>query len=124
MAEKYTVTNGGYKVEFTSYKEEVLAKMEEAITLWLSSVGSDAASTAKTEGVCPVKTCNRRDAIDWNIHADNRGVDVGTNVFYGKYQEFGTMNGVPARHFIQYGVTAHVEEYAHWLELQAQNAGF
>lgn len=125
MAEKFRFTNGGYKVEFTSYKEEVLQAMEKAVGVWLESVGMDAASTAKTDGVCPVKTGNLRDSITYAVDtSSNREVYVGTNVEYGKYQEFGTINGVPARHFIQYGITAHVQEYADLLEAVAQLHGF
>ena len=125
MAERYTIKDGGYTVEFTSYKKEVLDALGNAILAWLESVGADASRTAKTEGVCPVKTGNLRDSITYAIdYSTERTVYVGTNVFYGKYQEFGTMNGVPARHFIQYGVTAHVETYADWLAAEAMRAVF
>ena len=41
---------------------------------------------------------------------------IGTNVEYAPYQEFGTSKGIPGKHFIQFGMTAHQAEYKDLLE--------
>ena len=43
-------------------------------------------------------------------------VYIGTNVEYAPYQEFGTSKGIPGKHFIQFGMTAHQAEYKDLLE--------
>lgn len=95
-----------------SNADEVEQEMKAKMTSWLEAIGLDAASTAAS--VAPVDTGRLKDSIDHAV-VDNE-VYIGTNVEYAPYQEFGTSRGVPGRHFLQFGATAHLSEYQALLE--------
>lgn len=126
-------------VKFDDHKEEVLAASKEKIIDWLNSIGQDAASTAANKA--PVDTSTLKNSISHAVDAENSCVYIGTDVEYAIYHEFGTgkyaeggggrqtpwmfqgkdgewhwTSGVPARHFIQFGATAHQDEYKQMLE--------
>lgn len=117
---------------------EVTEELAEKIEAWLEAVGEDAASTAAE--VAPVDTGRLKNSItcatpiyqsDPNKYPGQQAeitdffplgkpeegsVYIGTNVEYAEYNEMGTSKGVPARHFIQFGMTAHQDEYKKMLE--------
>lgn len=95
-----------------SNADEVEQEMKTKMTSWLEAIGLDAASTAAS--VAPVDTGRLKDSIGHAV-VDNE-VYIGTNVEYAPYQEFGTSKGVPGRHFLQFGATAHLAEYQALLE--------
>lgn len=126
-------------VKFDDHKEEVLAEAKDKIIDWLNGIGQDAASTAANKA--PVDTGNLKNSISHSVDEENKCVYIGTNVDYAIYHEFGTgkyaeggggrqqpwmfqdkdgnwhwTSGVPARHFIQFGATAHQAEYKERLE--------
>jgi phage gpG-like protein len=99
-------------VKIENNTEAVIEEMKSKMTSWLEAIGLDAASTAA--GVAPVDTGRLKDSIGSAV-VDNV-VYIGTNVEYAPYQEFGTSKGVPGRHFLQFGATAHLAEYQALLE--------
>lgn len=115
--------NGGYKVKFVTNKDEVLDMAESQIHAWLEAIGMDAASVASADGVCPVDTGRLRNSIGHAVHSDNRTVEIGTDVFYAPYQEFGTSNGVPARHYLLWGITKNQGDYKAILERYLRGNG-
>jgi phage gpG-like protein len=125
--------------KFTDNKQEVLDACKAQIIDWLDAIGEDASATASTK--CPVDTGDLKNSIDHTVDPSNLCVYVGTSVDYAIYHEFGTgryaeggggrqtpwmfqdkngewhwTTGVPARHFIQFGATAHQAEYKSMLE--------
>lgn len=124
-------------IRIEDHSEEAIAEMKEKVAAWLLAIGEDAATTAA--GACPVDTGRLRNSITAatqtiqspaNTHGGESAepsdyaarslpkeneVYIGTNVEYAPYQEFGTSK-IPAKHFIQFGVTAHKEQYKQLLE--------
>lgn len=116
---------------------EVTEELAEKIEAWLEAVGEDAASTAAE--VTPVDTGRLKNSITavtsvyqsdpdkypgqqaeisdfFPLGKPEEGsVYIGTNVEYAEYQEMGTSKN-PAHHFIQFGMTAHRDEYKKMLE--------
>ena len=124
-------------VKFEDHKDEVLSACKEQIYAWLEAIGEDASSTASN--FVPVDTGRLKNSISSAVDEQNNTVYIGTNVEYAIYHEFGTgkynpvgrktpwmyqddkgvwhwTSGVPARHFLQFGVTAHQAEYKAMLE--------
>lgn len=127
------------EVTFTDNKDQVLAACKEQISAWLEAIGEDAAGTAAN--FAPYDTGRLKNSISSVVNEDEKCVYIGTNVEYAIYHEFGTgkyasggggrstpwafqdekgewhyTSGVPARHFIQFGCTAHQDEYKQQLE--------
>lgn len=128
------------EVKVESNREEVLAAARSQINSWLQAIGEDAASTAAER--VPVKHGLLKGSISSAVVESENAVYIGTNVDYAIYHEFGTgeyasagsnakripwafqdengqwhmTSGVPARHFLQFGITAHQEEYRGLLE--------
>lgn len=126
-------------VSMTSHTEEIKAELRQKVNAWLEAIGEDAASTAA--GVVPVDTGRLKGSISSAVVEQENAVYIGTNVEYAIYHEFGTGKyasdgsgrqrpwmfqdkdgewhwtaGVPARHFLQFGATAHQEQYKSMLE--------
>lgn len=101
-------------VRIESNIEEVEEELQQKVFDWLDAIGLDAASTAASKA--PVDTGRLKDSIDRAVVESENAVYIGTNVEYAPYQEFGTSRGVPGRHFIQFGATAHQAEYKSLLE--------
>lgn len=123
--------------DFISHKDEVQDDFLEQIQMALNAMGLDASSTASQ--VCPVDTgmlkasityatkshCNTFHTASYkkgkvttaigNVDSDY-DCYIGTNVEYAPFQEYGTSTGVPAKHFLQYGASAHASEYQKLLE--------
>ena len=125
------------KVTFDDHKEEVARAAREQIYGWLKAVGEDAAGVAANKA--PYDTGNLRNSISSVVDEEEKCVYIGTSVDYAIWHEFGTgkynpngrqggwvytdrqgvkhfTQGVPARHFIQFGATAHQAEYKEMLE--------
>lgn len=124
------------RIEYHS--EEAIAEMKEKVEAWLLACGEDAAAVAAE--FCPVDTGRLKNSIsaattnmqssvndyggdyakpeEYAVQAtpEEGAVYIGTNVEYAPYQEFGTSKGIPGKHFLQFGVSAHPKEYQALLE--------
>lgn len=124
--------------------EAVLEAMQAQVNAWLEAIGEDAATTsAQLLARIPVVDTGRlMNSIDHSVDESENAVYIGTNVEYAIYHEFGTgeyasggsnakkipwafqdkngewhyTKGVKARHFLQFGATAHKSEYKALLE--------
>jgi phage gpG-like protein len=130
-------------VKFDDHKDEVMAACKEKINAWLEAIGEDAASTAANVLTMTgtIDTSTLKNSITHAVDEANQCVYIGTNVEYAIYHEFGTgkyaeggdgrqtpwafqdkdgvwhwTHGVPAKHFIQFGATAHQAQYKQMLE--------
>lgn len=130
-------------VNFDSHKDEVSAELKQKINGWLEAIGEDAASTAGNVLTMTntIDTGRLKNSITHAVDEANQCVYIGTNVEYAIYHEFGTgkyaeggggrqtpwafqdkdgvwhwTQGVPAKHFIQFGATAHQAQYKQMLE--------
>lgn len=129
-------------IEIKNNFDEVEEAFREKIEAWLLAVGEDAASTAAEIPNFPVDTGRLRNSItavseghqsqpnkysgepaepeDYQPHGqpEPNSVYIGTNVDYAIYHELGTSRGIPAKHFIQFGASAHARKYKQMLEEQ------
>lgn len=130
-------------VSFDSHKDEVSAELKQKIYGWLEAIGEDAASTAGNVLTMTntIDTGRLKNSITHAVDEANQCVYIGTDVEYAIYHEFGTgkyaeggggrqspwafqdkegvwhwTHGVPAKHFIQFGATAHQAQYKQMLE--------
>ena len=102
-------------VKFESHRSEVLEELQmNKIIPWLNAIGEDAASTAADKA--PVDTGRLKESIGHAVVGSEKAVYIGTNVEYAPYQEFGTSRGIPGKHFLQFGASAHSKEYQALLE--------
>jgi len=106
-------------VKIESHSAEVIEDMKGKLHNWLEAVGLDASSTAAS--VAPVDTGRLKNSISYQVVDAENSVYIGTNVEYAPYQEFGTSRGVAGKHFIQFGATAHADEYKNLLENELKN---
>ena len=109
------------KIKVDSHSEEAIGAMKEAVHNWLEAIGLDAASTAAS--VAPVDTGRLKNSISHQVVDAEDAVYIGTNVEYAPYQEFGTSRGVAGKHYLQFGATAHTEEYKTMLENALKDDG-
>lgn len=136
------------KVNFDSHKEEVSAEMKQKIYGWLEAIGEDAASSAANVLTMTdtVDTGRLKNSITHSVDEPEECVHIGTNVEYAIYHEFGTgiyaeggggrqtpwmfqdkegnwhwTHGVPAKHFLQFGCQAHLDQYKAMLESALRN---
>lgn len=113
-------------VKLVDNSEEVLEALGEQVSAWLEAIGEDAAGTAADRA--PVDKGRLKNSVNWATQnnygsgdpplatPEENTVYIGTNVEYAPYQEFGTSKGVPGKHFLQFGATAHQAEYKSLLE--------
>ena len=101
-------------VTIDSHVDEITAEMQTKINSWLEAIGQDAASTAAD--FAPVDTGRLKNSISHAVVEDAKTVYIGTNVEYAPFQELGTSRGIPGKHFLQFGATAHADEYKAMLE--------
>lgn len=99
-------------VKIESHIEEYTSEVLEKIHGWLLAIGMDAASTA--QGVTPVDTGRLKNSI-YPVVDTETSVQVGSNVEYAKYVELGA-RGREGVHMIQFGCTAHADQYKQMLE--------
>jgi len=126
-------------VTIESHIQEVKEAAKIDILAWLDAIGEDAAETAAQ--VAPVDTGELKNSISHAVDDSDNTVYIGTNVPYAKWHEFGTgiyaesggrqtpwkfqdregkwhyTRGVPAKHFLKFGATAHQKEYKQALEM-------
>lgn len=120
------------EVKLEDHKAEVLEALKDQLAGALEAIGMDASSTAADQA--PVDTGLLKNSISYAV--DGNTVYVGTNVPYAIYHELGTgkyaeqggrqdpwryqdkdgnwhtTSGVPAKHFLKYGVESHTAQYA------------
>ena len=101
-------------VQFDDNSQQVLDAMNEQVQAWLEAIGEDAAGTAADRA--PVDTGRLKGSISSAVVISEKAVYIGTNVEYAPYQEFGTSKGIPGKHFLQFGASAHQAEYKTLLE--------
>ena len=101
-------------VNLIDHSEEIIGEMREDVINWLYAIGLDASSVAA--GKAPVDTGRLKNSISNAVDEDELAAYIGTNVEYAPYQEFGTSRGIEGKHFIQFGATAHAQEYKQMLE--------
>lgn len=128
-------------VQMIDNSKEVLEEVRQKINSWLESIGEDAATTAANVLTLTntIDTGTLKNSIDKKVVESEKTVYIGTNVEYAIWHEIGTgkyvaggrqggwsyigsdgkwhyTEGVPAKHFLQFGVTAHQDEYKDMLE--------
>ena len=131
-------------IQFKSHKYDIEKALDSDILAWLEAIGQDAAATAASKA--PVDTGRLKNSISHAVVPDEKAVYIGTNVHnkdgknYAIYHELGTgiyaeeggrqtpwaykddkgiwhfTRGVPAKHFIQFGASAHADAYGRLLE--------
>lgn len=107
-------------VRIESHIDEVMDELQDKLVSYLEAIGIDASSTAAS--VAPVDTGRLKNSISYEVVPDEMAVYIGTSVkneqghCYAIDQEFGTSRGIKGRHFIQFGATAHTDEYKRLLE--------
>lgn len=100
-------------VEFRSHLDEVSEASKEQIIAWLHAIGLDASSVSAEQA--PHKTGALRNSISYAVDDSALEAYIGTNIPYAIYQELGTSR-IAGKHFLQFGATAHAEEYRGLLE--------
>lgn len=95
-------------VKVTSHVNEVISAKNEAIARALEAIGIQAEGDVAS--LAPVDTGRLRDSITHETHAEEESVYVGTNVEYGKYQEYGTSR-MRAHPFLKPGIMKNLETY-------------
>lgn len=95
-------------VKVTSHVKEVIEAKNDAIARALEAVGIQAEGDVAS--LAPVDTGRLRDSITHETHAEEESVYVGTNVEYGKYQEYGTSK-MRAHPFLKPGIMNNLETY-------------
>lgn len=109
MPEVKVFKHRGGTVEFVSNLDELDDIMRIAIGFGLDAIGQDAASTAAKKA--PYDTGALRNSIGNATDREELIEYIGTNIPYAKYQEFGTSR-IKGKHFLRFGATAHMDEYA------------
>ena len=126
------------EINFASNKDKIQEAAKDTILDWLAAIGEDAAATAASKA--PVDTGELKNSISKAVVPSEMAVYIGTNVDYAKWHEFGTgiyaedggrqtpwaykdrdgvwhyTHGVPAKHFLQFGASAHADDYGRLLE--------
>lgn len=95
-------------MEVISHKKEIIDLKNEAIARALEAIGIQAEGDVAS--LAPVDTGRLRDSITHETHAEEESVYVGTNVEYGKYQEYGTSR-MRAHPFLKPGIMNNLETY-------------
>ena len=108
------------KVTFTSKKTDAINVKNDIIVAWLEAIGNDAAQTSANKA--PVDTGRLKNSIEKMVVPSEQVVYIGTNVrnekghCYAIDQEFGTSRGIVGKHYLEFGCTAHLNEYGRMLE--------
>ena len=100
-------------VEFRSNLDDVTQASREQIVNWLHAIGLDASSVSAERA--PHKTGALRNSITYAVDDSALEAYIGTNIPYAIYQELGTSR-IAGKHFLQFGATAHSQEYKALLE--------
>lgn len=103
-----------FTAKIESHADEVKKAMNDQLNATLEAIGLDAASTAANKA--PVDTGRLKASISHQVVESEGAVYIGTNVEYAVFQELGTSRGVPGKHFLQFGATAHSDQYRQMIE--------
>lgn len=128
-------------VKVIDNKDAIKAAMKGQLHGWFDAIGQDAASTSANILTITntIDTGRLKNSISHSVDDQEGCVYIGTNVEYAPYHEFGTgiyttggrqggwvyqdnngewhrTYGVPAKHFLQFGASAHQGEYKAMLE--------
>lgn len=112
-------------IVFTDNLDEVLSKIDSALTAGLVEIGATAQGYAKDNA--PVRTGTLRDSIGVKVKPNDKEVYIGTMIDkfpedpYGKYVELGTSKMV-AQPFLRPAATEHSAEYKKLMEESMKNA--
>lgn len=115
----------GNSIVFTDNLDEVLSKIDSALTAGLAEIGAKAQGYAKDN--TPVRTGVLRDSIGVEVKPEEKEVYVGTMIDkfpedpYGKYVELGA-RGSKGVHMLQRAATEHAGEYKKIVEDNMKNA--
>ena len=107
-------------IVFEEHIDEVLAACDSAYFRGLEACGMAAETYAKKDA--PVDTGRLRNSIAHQVNKEEKACYIGTNVEYAPYQEFGTVNGVPAHHFLRNAAANHSDEYKLLIKQSMENA--
>lgn len=94
--------------KFISHRAEVTIEKDKAIEQALTAIGIQCRNYAARQA--PVDTGNLRNSITFQVDSPTDSVVIGTNVEYGKYQEFGTSR-MKAQPYLRPAVEEHLDEY-------------
>lgn len=94
--------------KFISHRAEVTIAKDKAIEQALTAIGIQCRDYAARKA--PVDTGNLRNSIVFKVDSPSDSVIIGTNVEYGKYQEFGTSR-MKAQPYLRPAVDEHLDEY-------------
>lgn len=106
--------------EVKSNIKEIEKELDQKLRNTLNALGLTAERHAKENA--PVGTPestgidyyvggNLRNSITYVVDEQEKAVIIGTDVEYGKYQEFGTSKGIKAKHFLRDSITKNADEY-------------
>lgn len=97
---------------FISHKELVELTLQEKCEAILSIWGMMCSRYAQLNA--PVDTGNLRNSIDYKVNLSDASVEIGSNVEYAIYQEFGTSRMRASNHgrgYLRPAVNDHIQEY-------------
>lgn len=108
------------EVSVVSHRYEVEKALDQNVKRALEALGLTAERHAKENA--PVGTPestgipfyvggNLRNSITYAVDDQAQEVVIGTDVEYGKFQEFGTSKGIKAKHFLRDSITQNANEY-------------
>lgn len=95
----------------TDNRKAVEAALALQVRVALEAVGLHAQEDVAQRA--PVKTSRLKNSITHRTAAKH--VDIGTNVEYAPYQEFGTSK-IPAKHFMKNGIESNMNKYVEIIE--------
>lgn len=108
-------------IRIESHTRECEEELNRKLMDWAWAVGEDAAATAADRA--PVKTGRLKNSISHVTETDGAvKVYIGSSVksedgyCYAIAQELGTITGIVGKHFLKFGISAHVNEYKRMLE--------
>lgn len=105
-------------VKLIDNSAQIKAMSKQAIEKALTEIGMTCETHAKK--LCPVDTGNLRNSISYQVNASGNYVDIGTDVFYGKFVELSTRY-MKAQPFLKPAATEHTSEYKAIVEKHLKN---
>lgn len=106
------------KVHVKSNIDDIKKETEQKALVALEKIGLKAEAYAKQsltqQGA--VDTGRLRNSVTHNVFQKELAVQVGTNVEYSPYIEFGTSQGMKPRPYIRPSIENHIDEYRQIIE--------
>ena len=96
----------GFEIEFTDNSPAYIAAMKEGVAKAVKLIAKQGASNVAD--LAPVDTGRLKGSITGRSDADT--AYIGTNVYYGIYQEYGTYK-MAAHPFLKPGIMDNMDEY-------------